>query len=527
MADEPTRPLSPPPSHWTVVPAAGKVALNGPPLVRRLDASVARRIVAIALLMGLLGQWLLVGQAAGINVLLWTAAILLSALLVRPRDATFDRLDAWLPPAALVFAALVAVRADETLLVFDTLTALTLTAASIAALGGVAVTRRSLGGLLRTAVHGTSFALGGSTQLRPALEGVSELPHASAAGRVRPIVTGLLLAGPVVAVFVALFAVADGVFASMLSRALDWRLDLADWPLRLMVWGLLAWVVAGVLVLLAGATKEVARDRPISLTRRLGTTEALTLLLATDLVFGVFVAIQAAYLFGGIDTLAASGMTYSEYARQGFFELVAVAVLAGGLVLALESIVRDRTHWYRIAAMGLLILTAPILASAAYRLALYQHAYGWTELRFYVAAAILWLGACVAAGLVAVWRDQSRWLANAAAILGLVVALGVNIVGPQAFVAWENVARALDPSRVPADGLSGLDATYLIGLGDDAIPVLVAAYPRLSPDDREIVGEALLERRAESLRMDAASGWPSWNLGRERALEVLRNASPP
>lgn len=527
MTDEPTRPLSPPPSYWADVPVADQEALHGPPLVRRLDATVARRIVAIALLVGLLGQWLVIGQAAGINMLLWTAAILLSAWLVRPRDADFDRLDAWLPPAALVFAALVSVRADVTLLVFDTLAASTLTTFSIAALGGVAITRRSLGGLLRTAVHGSSFALGGSTQLGPALDGVSALPHASAAGRVRPVVTGLLLAGPVVGVFVALFAVADAVFASMLARVFDWRIDLADWPLRLVVWGLLGWVVAGVLVLLAGATKEVARDRPMSISRRLGATEVLILLLATDLVFGVFVAIQAAYLFGGIDTLAASGLTHSEYARRGFFELVAVAVLAGGLVLALEGIVRTRTRWYRIAAMGLLVLTGPILASAAYRLALYQDAYGWTELRFYVAATIVWVGTCVGAGLVAVWRDQSRWLPHAVAMLGLVVALGVNIVGPQAFVASENVARALDPSRVPADGVSGLDATYLVGLGDDATLVLVEAYPRLSAEDREIVGQALLDRLKESLRLHARTGWPSWNLGRERALEVLRGLKLP
>lgn len=527
MTHEPTRPLPPPPSYWAGAPPGDRVALRGLPLVKRLDPTLARRIAAIALVAGLLGQWLAVGQAAGINLLLWTAAILLAALLVRPRDAAFDRLDAWLPLAALIFAALVAVRADETLFAFDTVAALTLTAFSLAALGGIAVTRRSLGGLLRTAVHGTSFALGGSTHLRTALERSGELARPSTGGRARAVVTGLLLAGPVVGVFVALFAVADAVFASMLARAFDWRLDLAEWPLRLMVWGLLSWVLAGVLVLLVGATSEVSRDRSISFRRRLGPIEALILLLATDLLFGVFVVIQAVYLLGGIDTLAASGQTYSQYARRGFFELVAVAMLAGGLVLGLDGIVRDRTRWYRGATMTLLLLTAPILASAAYRLALYQQAYGWTELRFYVAAAIVWLGACIGAGVVTVSRDRVRWLPHAVAILGLVVALGVNIVGPQAFVASENVARALDPSRVPADGTSGLDARYLIGLGDDAVPVLVEAYPRLPNADRAVVGTALLGRRGELLRLQAATGWPSWNLGRERALGVLRDMPLP
>ena len=58
----------------------------------------------------------------------------------------------------------------------------------------------------------------------------------------------------------------------------------------------------------------------------------------TDALFAAFVTIQAAYLFGGRDTLARSGMTYAEYARRGFFELVAVAVLTLALVLVLDWI---------------------------------------------------------------------------------------------------------------------------------------------------------------------------------------------
>ena len=53
----------------------------------------------------------------------------------------------------------------------------------------------------------------------------------------------------------------------------------------------------------------------------------------------LFVGLQIAYLFGGLDTLVAAGMTYSDYARRGFFELVAAACLAGAVVVALETTV--------------------------------------------------------------------------------------------------------------------------------------------------------------------------------------------
>ena len=54
--------------------------------------------------------------------------------------------------------------------------------------------------------------------------------------------------------------------------------------------------------------------------------------------------LQLAYLFGGRDTLAVARMTYADYARHGFFELVAVAVLAGLLVVCLDLAVRWRSR---------------------------------------------------------------------------------------------------------------------------------------------------------------------------------------
>ena len=54
----------------------------------------------------------------------------------------------------------------------------------------------------------------------------------------------------------------------------------------------------------------------------------MTILVLVNAVFTGFVALQAAYLFGGLDTMQAIGLSYAEYARRGFFELVAVAALA-------------------------------------------------------------------------------------------------------------------------------------------------------------------------------------------------------
>src|SRR5206468_737784 len=176
-----------------------------------------------------------------------------------------------------------------------------------------------------------------------------------------------------------------------------------------------------------------------------------------DALFALFVVLQVAYLFGARDTLAATGVTYSDYARKGFFELVAASALSGALIATLDRAVAARSRAFIALALTLVALTAVVLVSASLRLRLYQEAYGWTELRFYVYAAIAWLGLGLAALAFLLARDRMRWLAHALGVAALAVTLAVNAIGPTGFVAARNVARALDPSLIPPGGKAGLD----------------------------------------------------------------------
>ncbi len=162
-----------------------------------------------------------------------------------------------------------------------------------------------------------------------------------------------------------------------------------------------------------------------------------------------------------------------------------------------------------------------ILASAALRLQLYQDAYGWTELRLYVAVSIAALAATLAVLAILLLAGRTRSLGHAIAVIGMVSLIGLNVLAPAAFVAARNTERAIDPSLVPADGHDGLDADYLSVLPDDAIPVLVAALPALPPDDAVAVLALLRHRRDELARDPAYSGLAQLNLGRERARAAL------
>ena len=501
--------------------------IDGEALVEPIAERAARRVLVLAIAIGVLCQLLFVHQEGGLNLFLWTAGLLVAAALVRRRDIPIDRLDRWIPVAALLFAAFPVFRADPALVALDTAGALGLLAASVAAFGGIAVTRRSVSGLVILAMQAVAIGLIGPTRLAPGLRGLGhDLPRSrtSTLGRVS---IGILLALPIVLVFAALFAQADAVFGTVARNLVQWPVDLGSLPVRVAVGAVAAWAGAGLLIVVAGATRHLRSDEVRISFVRIGAVEASVVLLAVDLLFGVFVFLQGAYLFGGTDTLDLTGMTYSQYARRGFFELLVVVVMVGGLIHVLESAVSDRTRVYRAAALALVGLTLAVLVSSAARLALYQQAYGWTELRFYVAAAIAWLALCLLAAAVAIVSGRSRWLPHVATILAITVALAVNLVGPQAFVASQNVARALDPGSIPADGSSGLDAAYLGALGDDAVPVLLDGLPSMTAADQTIVMRYLVRRRAQLEALSSAEGWPSWNLARERARALLEAAQLP
>jgi hypothetical protein len=241
-------------------------------------------------------------------------------------------------------------------------------------------------------------------------------------------------------------------------------------------------------------------------------------LVVLDVLFIGFVVLQGTYLFGGRDTLEASGLTYAEYARRGFFELLAVAFLVGGLILAAERFVRDRPRAYVLAAIGLVVLTIVVLASALLRLRLYQGAYGWTELRFYVLAAIIWLALGALMAVVTLATDRSRWLLHGVVVLSFGFGLAFNMIGPVRLVTEQNIQRALDPELVAPGGETGLDIYYLASLGDDALPPL--AEHRCDVPLSEATYQAL-DMRISLLAGDEGGGaWQAWNLSRERAKEL-------
>lgn len=288
-----------------------------------------------------------------------------------------------------------------------------------------------------------------------------------------PFLRGLLIAIPVLAVFAALFASADPIFADRLQAVIEY-LHLEKIPeyiargVLIMIW---TFLVSGLMLsgLLKSKDETLIGDENAWPPRFLGSTEASIILGSVNLLFFSFVLIQFRYFFGGESNISLEGFTYAEYARRGFGELLAVALISLLLFMVMSAITRRRSRRETIIftslTVTLTLLVGIIIISSMFRLRLYETAYGFTRLRTYAHICILWIGVLFTGVLILEIFHKWRYftLAAAMAILGFVLTL--NAINVDAFIARQNFLRAADEQR--------LDTNYLNRLSNDAVATLI------------------------------------------------------
>lgn len=296
-----------------------------------------------------------------------------------------------------------------------------------------------------------------------------------------PILRGLLIALPIVAIFASLLSSADVVFAQRLDDFIElFQLEnLPEYIWRGILILIIGYLLLGILLYAARKSddkKLIGEEKPI-LAPFLGFTESSIVLGSVFLLFAAFVTIQFQYFFGGNANINIEGYTYSEYARRGFSELVTVAVFSLFLFLGLSAITRREQKYQQktFSALGiaLVALVLVMLLSAFYRLNLYETAYGFSRLRTYPHVFMIWLAVLLIAvvALEILQKQRAFALAMTLAIVGFAASL--NLLNVDAFIVQQNIARSENTNQ-------DLDYAYLADLSDDAVPALAVALDEKS-----------------------------------------------
>ena len=499
------------------------------------------RVLEAALLMGLLGDALLRATPWGVNLLLWVAALMAAAvaLLARWRRGVLIGEGRWLLLPVIFFAAGFAWRDSLTLRSLDAL-------ALIVSLSLIALRARAgrihLAGIVEYAlgvIIAAVDALFGPFLLLLSDIHWRELPRAGWSRHMAAVVRGVAIALPLLLIFGGLLMAADAVFEGIIDRAFNLNFEtlfshtflaiffawFAGGFLRGMMLGReMEFTTAGLPGLLSTNGTEVttaqsetdAGDAPLpSKPLSLGIVEIGVVLGLLNLLFLAFVTVQIRYFFGGAAFAQAStGLTFAEYARRGFFELVAVATLVLPLLLAAHWLLRkeNRTHEriFRVLAGAQVALLFVIMASAVGRMRLYQSEYGLTELRLYTTAFMGWLAAVFVWFSLSVLRGERERFACGALVAGFLVLATLHTLNPDALIIRVNARHA--------QAGHAFDADYAASLSADGVPALFEALPTLGRYNRCVVATELLARRASLESGD----WRTWNRSRVTARSLLR-----
>jgi hypothetical protein len=374
--------------------------------------------------------------------------------------------------ASVLFAAWMTVRASPWLLWPDLATSFALiglaasvtTRGSLLDMGIAEAAARSVHALLHSGA-GAGFAFKPLVRTRNRM------------GVIAPIARGALIAAPIAILVAVLLAAADPVFASFFNISFDFGRLAVD----------LTFVAGGALV--AAGLLRLAAAEPLSRVDgpawRLGSIEGLVVLAVLDAIFATFAVAQAIAAAGAAgDALRAAGVTYADYARSGFFQLLWVAGITAVTLILFSRITsltqRATTRAFQVLSLVAVGLTLLIVLVAFQRLRIYEEAYGFTMLRLYSHIFAVWIAlifVLLAADFAGLFQRR-RWLVGAISVSAMAVLLALNLINPEAIVVSLNIDRAQATHKI--------DAQYLATLSNDATPTLLASQ---SPDIRRIACE--------------------------------------
>lgn len=242
-------------------------------------------------------------------------------------------------------------------------------------------------------------------------------------------------------------------------------------------------------------------------------TVIITVLTVINVVYLFFSLVQFSYLYGGEGHLLPAGFTYAEYARRGFWELVAVTIINLSILLSCMKFVQKDNKtgylWSRILLGLLIIFSLNMLFSAHFKMSLYENAYGLTYLRVFVHyfMGLLLVFFLLALGNLTVIKLH---LVKSFIIVSLVFYTVLNFLGVDNLIVQHNLKMYSQTGKI--------DIFYIEYLSDDAVPEMINYAKNNNTTIAGHLNNYLLRRKAG---VKPANTWKSFNYSRYKAQAAL------
>lgn len=327
---------------------------------------------------------------------------------------------------------------------------------------------------------------------------------------VKKVLLGVLISVPLVAFLAALLSSADIIFENIISCIPDLFAGIRiDEIIARSVWIAAVFVFSAAYIFSLLEGKRPAPDTWKSSFKGFEPVVFATVLIIVNALYIFFVAIQFAYLFGGIKYELPPEFTYSEYARRGFFELLVVSIINFCILsLSINSTKTDNAAFvifHKILNSVLVACTAVILISAYYRMLLYEEAYGFTYLRVLTQAFMIFILVLLVIMAFKIWKTGTN-IFKLYVITAITAFVLINYVNVDMIIVRNNIERFRQTGS--------LDVQYISSLSYDAVPELAGLYGDLDESMR-IEADKILKNK--KVQLERGMSWKSFNLSRHKA----------
>ena len=335
------------------------------------------------------------------------------------------------------------------------------------------------------------------------------------------IAKAVILTLPITLIVIILLASADGIFSNLFRGVGDILNILIGNESILETIGRTIVIIITFIYMagfLCNIIKRKIEDQNIQ--RKAKTIDTLTTEIMITILNGVYIIfciIQILYLFtkAGMP----DGMTYAEYARQGFFQLMIVTFINFGILLWIHAKEKNQLDekqckYIKLMEMVMEICTQVIIISAFYRMFLYEQAYGYTYLRLFV-YFILFAEFAFMIFVLIYTTGKKINLMKAGLIIGTVTYLALNYINVDKVIAKKNIDRYF------ASPQTEIDFYYLRhNTGTDAISEIKRL---LNTDDEKLKNIVNIYLWTNKMFLKQEETWLEFNISREYARYCLED----
>ena len=327
----------------------------------------------------------------------------------------------------------------------------------------------------------------------------------------KKVLIGIGLSVPLLFLVLNLLVSADRQFERIIGRLPElFNIFNAENIFRIIICIFYALVFFGLIQVLLKKKLQITNSTSVNRLINLDSIIAMTVLVLVNAVYLLFVAVQFKYFFGG--SLQGS-YTYAEYARRGFFELLAVTIINLTITVIVLSFVKQTPGTgkkFIQSLLSVLVLCSGVLLSSAFmRMLMYEEAYGFTFTRVLVHSFMIFLFVIFLYTLVRIWMVNLS-LFHFYFISALVYYTSINIINLDNIVVKENLKRYEEIDKI--------DVFYLSSLSDTGTLALIDLYKK----NPEWHGLRDLLKEKQAFYKNEERKWQSFNLTRERSYQELR-----